>query len=45
MEPHLRDRGRRAGVRDADGRFTIQNKAVNPAWSARDEPWAGAYRN
>jgi lipoprotein-anchoring transpeptidase ErfK/SrfK len=27
------------------GRFTITNKAVNPAWSAPDRPWAGAYRN
>jgi lipoprotein-anchoring transpeptidase ErfK/SrfK len=27
------------------GRFTIRNKAVDPAWSAPDEPWAGAYRN
>ncbi len=27
------------------GRFKIANKAVNPAWSAPDKPWAGAYRN
>jgi lipoprotein-anchoring transpeptidase ErfK/SrfK len=27
------------------GRFSIRSKAVNPAWSAPDEPWAGAYRN
>jgi lipoprotein-anchoring transpeptidase ErfK/SrfK len=27
------------------GRFTIVNKAVNPDWTAPDEPWAGAYRN
>ena len=27
------------------GRFTIANKAVNPAWSAPDRAWAGAYRN
>ncbi len=27
------------------GRFTISNKAVNPAWTAPDSPWAGAYRN
>ena len=27
------------------GRFTIANKAVDPAWSAPDRPWAGAYRN
>ena len=33
------------GYATPTGRFTIQNKAVNPAWSAPDEPWAGAYRN
>jgi lipoprotein-anchoring transpeptidase ErfK/SrfK len=27
------------------GRYSIRNKAVNPAWSAPDQPWAGAYRN
>jgi hypothetical protein len=27
------------------GRFSITNKAVNPPWSAPDQPWAGAYRN
>jgi len=27
------------------GRFSITSKAVNPAWSAPDQPWAGAYRN
>jgi lipoprotein-anchoring transpeptidase ErfK/SrfK len=27
------------------GRFSITNKAVDPAWSAPDAPWAGAYRN
>jgi hypothetical protein len=27
------------------GRFEIANKAVDPAWSAPDKPWAGAYRN
>ncbi len=27
------------------GLFSIANKAVNPAWSAPDRPWAGAYRN
>ena len=27
------------------GRFSIANKAVNPAWTAPDRPWAGAYRN
>ena len=33
------------GYATPTGRFAIQNKAVNPAWSAPDEPWAGAYRN
>ena len=28
-----------------NGLFSITNKAVNPAWSAPDRPWAGAYRN
>ena len=27
------------------GRFRIANKAVDPAWSAPDKAWAGAYRN
>ena len=27
------------------GRYSIANKAVDPAWSAPDKPWAGAYRN
>jgi hypothetical protein len=27
------------------GLFNIANKAVNPAWTAPDSPWAGAYRN
>ncbi len=27
------------------GRFEIANKAVDPAWSAPDAAWAGAYRN
>ena len=27
------------------GRYEIANKAVDPAWSAPDKPWAGAYRN
>jgi hypothetical protein len=27
------------------GRFRITNKAVNPAWSAPNSPWAGAYAN
>jgi hypothetical protein len=33
------------GYETPTGRFAIHNKAVNPAWSAPDEPWAGAYRN
>ena len=33
------------GYATPTGRFSIRNKAVNPAWSAPDEPWAGAYRN
>jgi lipoprotein-anchoring transpeptidase ErfK/SrfK len=27
------------------GRFRIANKAIDPAWSAPDKPWAGAYRD
>jgi lipoprotein-anchoring transpeptidase ErfK/SrfK len=27
------------------GRFSIANKAVNPAWTAPNKPWAGAYAN
>jgi lipoprotein-anchoring transpeptidase ErfK/SrfK len=27
------------------GRYSIVNKAVNPAWTAPNSPWAGAYRN
>ena len=27
------------------GRFRISNKAVNPAWTAPNRPWAGAYAN
>ena len=27
------------------GRFSIANKAVNPAWTAPNSPWAGAYAN
>jgi lipoprotein-anchoring transpeptidase ErfK/SrfK len=27
------------------GRYSIANKAVNPAWTAPDSDWAGAYRN
>jgi lipoprotein-anchoring transpeptidase ErfK/SrfK len=33
------------GYSTPTGRFSIANKAVNPAWSAPDAPWAGAYRN
>jgi lipoprotein-anchoring transpeptidase ErfK/SrfK len=33
------------GYETPTGRFSIHNKAVDPAWSAPDEPWAGAYRN
>jgi L,D-transpeptidase catalytic domain len=33
------------GFETPTGRFSIHNKAVNPAWSAPDQPWAGAYRN
>jgi lipoprotein-anchoring transpeptidase ErfK/SrfK len=27
------------------GRYSISNKAVNPAWTAPNSPWAGAYAN
>jgi len=27
------------------GLYSIANKAVNPAWTAPNSPWAGAYRN
>ena len=27
------------------GRYSITNKAVNPAWTAPNSPWAGAYAN
>jgi lipoprotein-anchoring transpeptidase ErfK/SrfK len=27
------------------GRYNIANKAVNPAWTAPNSPWAGAYAN
>jgi lipoprotein-anchoring transpeptidase ErfK/SrfK len=27
------------------GRYTIANKAIDPAWTAPNKPWAGAYRN
>ena len=33
------------GYETPTGRYSIRNKAVDPAWSAPDEPWAGAYRN
>jgi hypothetical protein len=33
------------GHRTPRGRFRIANKAKNPAWSAPDRAWAGAYRN
>ena len=33
------------GYETPTGRYSIINKAVDPAWSAPDEPWAGAYRN
>jgi lipoprotein-anchoring transpeptidase ErfK/SrfK len=33
------------GYATPTGRYSIVNKAVNPAWSAPDSPWAGAYRN
>jgi lipoprotein-anchoring transpeptidase ErfK/SrfK len=33
------------GHRTPTGRYEIANKAVDPAWSAPDRPWAGAYRN
>jgi len=33
------------GYSTPTGRYSIVNKAVNPAWSAPDSPWAGAYRN
>jgi lipoprotein-anchoring transpeptidase ErfK/SrfK len=33
------------GHRTPRGRFRIANKAKNPAWSAPDRAWAGAYRD
>jgi lipoprotein-anchoring transpeptidase ErfK/SrfK len=33
------------GYATPTGTYSIRSKAVNPAWSAPDEPWAGAYRN
>jgi lipoprotein-anchoring transpeptidase ErfK/SrfK len=32
------------GYSTPTGRFAIQNKAVNPTWTAPDAPWAGSYR-
>lgn len=32
-----------AGYDTPAGRYAIQNKAVNPAWSAPNAPWAGLY--
>ena len=31
------------GYETPTGRFSIHNKAVNPAWSAPNSPWAGLY--
>jgi len=31
-----------AGLETPAGRYTIQNKAVNPAWHVPNSPWAGA---
>jgi lipoprotein-anchoring transpeptidase ErfK/SrfK len=33
-----------AGYDTPRGMYSITNKAVNPAWSAPDKPWAGLYR-
>lgn len=33
-----------AGYDTPTGLYKISNKAVNPAWSAPDKPWAGLYR-
>jgi lipoprotein-anchoring transpeptidase ErfK/SrfK len=33
-----------AGYDTPRGLYSIQNKQVNPAWSAPDKPWAGLYR-
>ena len=33
-----------AGYDTPTGLYSITNKAVNPAWSAPDSPWAGLYR-
>jgi lipoprotein-anchoring transpeptidase ErfK/SrfK len=32
-----------AGYDTPAGRYRIQNKAVNPAWTAPNKPWAGLY--
>jgi len=32
-----------AGYSTPAGRYNIQNKQVNPAWSAPNKPWAGLY--
>ena len=32
-----------AGYDTPSGRYRIQNKQVNPAWSAPNKPWAGLY--
>jgi lipoprotein-anchoring transpeptidase ErfK/SrfK len=32
-----------AGYDTPGGRYSISNKAVNPAWSAPNSPWAGLY--
>ncbi len=34
-----------SGYPTPTGRFSISNKAVNPAWTAPNSPWAGAYAN
>jgi len=31
-----------AGLETPAGRYTIQNKAINPAWSVPNSPWAGS---
>ena len=33
------------GFPTPSGLFSIANKAVNPAWTAPNKPWAGAYAN
>ncbi len=33
-----------AGYDTPAGQYAIQNKQVNPAWSAPNKPWAGLYR-